>query len=38
MKKWRCKVCGYVCEGEQPPEFCPLCGAPAEDFELVIDE
>ena len=32
MKKWVCKVCGYVHEGEFPPEKCPLCGAPADQF------
>jgi len=25
MKKWRCPVCGYVHEGDTPPEFCPQC-------------
>ena len=29
MKKWVCKVCGYVYTGETPPEFCPQCKAPA---------
>lgn len=38
MKKWRCTVCGYVYEGEEPPEVCPLCGVPADKFELVEDE
>lgn len=38
MKKWRCKICGYIYEGDQPPEACPLCGAPASEFELVEDE
>lgn len=33
MKKWRCMVCGYVHEGESPPEKCPNCGAPKEKFE-----
>lgn len=32
MKKWVCEVCGYVYEGENPPEKCPQCGAPAEKF------
>ena len=27
MKKWVCTVCGYVWEGENPPEKCPQCGA-----------
>jgi rubredoxin len=35
MKKWRCTVCGYVHEGETPPEKCPNCGAPKEKFELL---
>ena len=32
MKKFVCTVCGYVHEGNSPPEFCPLCKAPAEKF------
>lgn len=32
MKKWVCSVCGYVHEGEQPPEACPICKAPASKF------
>ena len=32
MKKWVCSVCGYVYEGENPPEFCPQCKAPASKF------
>ena len=32
MSKWVCSVCGYVAEGEQPPEQCPVCKAPAEKF------
>ncbi|MDO5015129.1 MAG: NADH peroxidase [Clostridia bacterium] len=32
MKKWVCTVCGYVHEGDTPPEKCPVCGAPAEKF------
>jgi flavin reductase (DIM6/NTAB) family NADH-FMN oxidoreductase RutF/rubredoxin len=35
MKIWRCTVCGWLHEGENPPEHCPRCGAPAEKFELV---
>ena len=30
--KWVCSVCGYVWEGEQPPEKCPVCKAPASKF------
>ncbi len=32
MKKYVCSVCGYVYEGDAPPENCPQCGAPAEKF------
>ena len=42
MKKWRCKLCGYVYEGEPLPDdfICPICkhGAPASQFELIEDE
>ena len=30
--KYVCQVCGYVYEGDTPPEKCPQCGAPAEKF------
>ena len=33
--KFRCLICGYVHEGDTPPEKCPVCGAPAEKFEKV---
>jgi rubrerythrin len=32
MKKFVCTVCGYVFEGEQAPEQCPICKAPASKF------
>jgi nitrite reductase (NADH) large subunit len=32
-KAWRCSVCGYVHRGDTAPEACPICGAPASDFE-----
>ena len=38
MKKWRCKVCGEIVEGEHAPEKCPLCKAPAEKFEEVVED
>lgn len=31
-QQWVCAVCGYVHEGETPPEFCPICGAGSGDF------
>ena len=33
MKKCVCTICGYVHEGDAPPDKCPQCGAPAEKFE-----
>ncbi len=32
MSKWICPVCGYVYEGENPPEFCPQCKVPGSRF------
>lgn len=37
MTTWKCTVCGYVHEGEQPPEQCPICKQPAEKFEEVAE-
>lgn len=30
---WRCKVCGYLCARDSPPETCPICGVDADRFE-----
>ena len=30
---WRCTVCGYIHQGAEPPEWCPVCGAARADFE-----
>ncbi len=38
MAKWVCSVCGYVHEGEQPPERCPVCKQPAEVFKKVEEK
>ena len=38
-KKYICTVCGYIHEGDEAPEKCPLCGAPKDKFkELTPDE
>ena len=34
-KKYVCKVCGYVHEGNEAPGVCPLCKAAASEFEAV---
>jgi ferredoxin-thioredoxin reductase catalytic subunit/rubredoxin len=33
---WRCKVCGYLCARENPPEICPICKVKKERFERFI--
>jgi rubredoxin/uncharacterized membrane protein len=39
MKKlWRCEVCGYEHQGEEPPEFCPVCHADKSRFVLIVEE
>ena len=31
-KKWRCTVCGYISEGELPPDQCPVCHSDSGNF------
>lgn len=38
MAKYKCKVCGYIHEGNKAPDVCPVCAAPASDFEEVKGE
>ena len=38
MKKWVCPVCGYVHEGDTPPEECPVCHVPGSQFTLQAEE
>jgi len=33
---WRCKVCGYLCARDGPPEICPICKAKRERFERFL--
>ena len=33
---WRCRVCGYLCAREGPPEVCPICKAKKERFERFV--
>ena len=37
MKKWRCTVCGEIVESDVRPDKCPLCKAPGEKFEEVVE-
>lgn len=38
MKKFVCSVCGYVHEGNEAPDVCPLCKAPKEKFKEVVED
>lgn len=38
MKKWECTVCGYIHEGEAPPDECPVCSADKTLFVEVMEE
>jgi NAD(P)H-nitrite reductase large subunit len=35
-KKWKCRVCGYLHDGPEPPDECPVCGASKEMFDPVF--
>lgn len=37
MKKFRCTVCGYIHEGDTPPERCPQCKVPASKFVEIVE-
>ncbi|NLW92562.1 MAG: FAD-dependent oxidoreductase [Syntrophomonadaceae bacterium] len=34
-KRWKCRICGYVHEGPEPPDECPVCGAAKDMFDPV---
>jgi rubrerythrin len=34
---WQCLKCGYSLVAREPPDRCPDCGAPREEF-VLIDE
>jgi len=33
---WRCRVCGYLCAREKPPEVCPICKVKKDRFERFL--
>lgn len=35
--KWKCRNCGYVYEGTEPPIKCPACDHPRAHFELLAE-
>lgn len=38
MPLWRCNVCGLIFEGPEPPDKCPKCGAPKEQFARLTEQ
>ena len=38
MRKWECTVCGYIHEGEEPPEECPVCSADKSMFVEITEQ
>ncbi len=35
--QWVCRKCGYVHEGERPPDTCPCCSHPHNYFEILCE-
>jgi len=35
--RWRCRNCGYIHEGTEPPEECPACAHPKAYYELLCE-
>jgi len=35
--KWRCRNCGYIHEGTEPPKECPACAHPKSYYELLSE-
>ncbi|GAB4114245.1 MAG: rubrerythrin family protein [Candidatus Caldatribacteriota bacterium] len=34
---WKCRNCGYIYEGEEAPEICPVCKHPRSYYEIVVE-
>ena len=32
MKEWQCRVCGFIHQGDTPPEECPRCSSSSAEF------
>lgn len=37
LPRWKCPVCGYIHEGEEPPVFCPVCFVAGSGFTRMKD-
>lgn len=35
--RWRCRNCGFIFEGKQPPKLCPACKHPQKYFERAAE-
>jgi rubrerythrin len=35
--KWKCRNCGYIHEGTEPPEECPACAHPKSYYEVLAE-
>lgn len=35
--KWKCRNCGYIHEGTEPPKECPACAHPRSYYELLAE-
>lgn len=35
---WQCLVCGYTCEGTEPPTVCPACSHPYQHYIAIGDD
>ena len=35
--KWKCRNCGFVFEGSEAPEKCPVCSHPRSYFEVWVE-
>ncbi|MBW3013430.1 hypothetical protein KY325_01665 [Candidatus Woesearchaeota archaeon] len=35
--KWQCKVCGYIYDGDVPPQRCPQCGMSGSNFKKIAE-
>ena len=36
MPVWRCRVCGYLCARNKPPDVCPICKVKKDRFERFL--
>jgi len=36
--QWVCGICGFVHDEEEPPDGCPVCGAPGSKFSEYLGE